>query len=410
MFRVARVGPNRDSSVSAAVARVAGVRATRRAARITRVTSTVASNRLRARTFAAECAADPRGADAELAVFFADGPENLYQVEQWTRLVEQLPYDPAVIVSRPDTGRLLRRTTSLPLVFAPGSAHLERYVDRGRLRVVLYVNHLDLNFRMLRFPGPVHVHLGHGESDKDSSATNQNKAYDLVLVAGPAATERVARRLRGFDVDGHVREIGRPQLDLAYAGAPAWPDDGTVRVLYAPTWEGDRPSMAYGSVASHGVALARALAHDTHYRVVYRPHPRAGYSSAVYADADRAVREVLGSAGPRHLVDTGAYGWQWAFADVCITDVSSVAYDWLATGKPLLVTTPTDPRAVVPPSRLLDQTPRLAVGDLTSLPERLGATPPDPALTRYYFGETADRASTARFDAAIAEASALALR
>lgn len=390
------------------LARVAGVRATRRAARITRVTSTAAGNRLRARAFAAECAADPRGANAELAVFFADGPENLYQVQQWTRLVEQLPYDAAVIVSRPDTGRLLRRTTSLPLVFAPGSAHLERYVDRGRLRVVLYVNHLDLNFRMLRFPTPVHVHLGHGESDKDSSATNQNKAYDLVLVAGRAARERMSRRLRGFDIEAHVREIGRPQLDLDYPGAPAWPDDGTVRVLYAPTWEGDRPSMAYGSVASHGVALARALAHDSRYRVVYRPHPRAGYNSAAYAEADRAVREVLASAGRRHLVDTGAYGWQWAFADVCITDVSSVAYDWLATGKPLLVTTPTDPRATAPPSRLLEEAPRLAVGDVTSLPDRLDPTGLDPALTRYYFGETADRASTARFRAAVTEAVTLA--
>lgn len=381
---------------------------TRRLGRIAKQASVVASNRLRARSFAAECDADPRGNEAELAIFFADGPENLYQVEQWNRLVEELPYKTSIIVSRADTGRLLREKTSLPLVFAPGSAHLETYVARGNLEVALYLNHLDLNFRMLRFADPVHVHLGHGESDKDSSASNQKKAYDLVLVAGEAAKERIASRLRGFDVEARTREIGRPQLDLTYPGAPSWFDDGTTRVFYAPTWEGDRPSMAYGSIASHGVAIARALAADPRFRVIYRPHPRAGFNSPEYAAADRAVRTILDRPGSRHLIDTGPYGWQWDFADACITDVSSAAYDWLATGKPLLVTVPSDPRAVIPSSRLLDEVPRLEAAEAGAVAERLDESTSDPELTRFYFGETADHASTRRFRAAVADAFALA--
>ena len=62
---------------------------------------------------------------------------------------------------------------------------------------------------------------------------------------------------------------------------------------------------------------------------------------------------MLAKAGDRHLVDSGGYGWQWDFADACITDVSAVAYDWLATGKPLLITEPA-PSAYRPPSQLLD--------------------------------------------------------
>lgn len=383
-----------------------------RARQIARKSARILRNRLDAPAFARRCAADDRPNDARLAVFFADGPENLYQLTQWLPQVEDLArtYPAAVVVSRPDTGKRVAQRTSLPVAFAPGSAHLESLVRRGNLRVVLYLNHLDLNFRMLRFADPVHVHVGHGESDKDSSISNQKKAYDLVLVAGRAAQDRIAARLRGFDVHERTRTVGRPQLDQHYTGAPAWPDDGTIRVFYAPTWEGDRPSMAYGSVATHGLALVGALVADPRFRVIYRPHPRAGYQSHDYAAADRAIRTLLLRDG-RHLVDEGEYGWAWDFADVCITDVSSAAYDWLATAKPMLVTVPSDTRAPEPPSRFLDRVPRLRADEAASVVRHLDAVLGDAApeqaiaeLSEYYFGDTSPGASSRRFRAAIDEA------
>ncbi|KHL12130.1 UNVERIFIED_CONTAM: hypothetical protein LK11_38970 [Mumia flava] len=371
-------------------------------------------NRLARSSFAARCNDDPRARTAPVALYLADGPENVYQLRQWDRVAEDLDEPVVVIVSRPDTGRRVLEETTLPVFFAPGSTYLEDLVADGHLEVVLYVNHLPLNFRMLRFAEPVHVHLGHGESDKDSSVSNQNKAYDLVALAGPAATERVATRLRMFDVAAHVREIGRPQLDLDHPGAPDWPDDGTTRVLYAPTWEGDRASMAYGSVASHGVGLVGALLADPRYRVIYRPHPRTGIQSPAYAEADRAVRAMIGAAGPRHLVDEGPYGWQWAFADACITDLSSVAYDWLATTKPMLVTVPAEPRVTLPDSRLLSDVDRITVDDAVRAPALLDAASRPArraalqALSAHYFGDTAPGASMDRFRALVAEARTLA--
>ncbi|WP_370618822.1 CDP-glycerol glycerophosphotransferase family protein [Mumia qirimensis] len=376
-------------------------------ARIVSRASRQVRNRLERSTFASRCNSDPRALAAPVAVYFADGPENLYQLRQWDRVLTALPWPVVVVVSRPDTGRRVLAETSLPVFFAPGSTYLEDLLARGAVKTVLYLNHLPLNFRMLRFAAPVHVHLGHGESDKDSSVTNQNKAYDRVLVAGPAARERVAGALRGFDDAVHVREVGRPQLDLAYPGAPEWADDGTTRVLYAPTWEGDRASMAYGSVASHGVALVSSLVSDPRYRVVYRPHPRAGVQDPAYAAADRRIRALLAEHGDRHIVDTGPYGWQWAFADVCVTDLSSVAYDWLATAKPMLVTVPTEPRATLPPSRLLEEVPRLHAADAPRAATLLDANWPRErmlALSEHYFGDMSAGASTRRFVGALEEA------
>ena len=193
-----------------------------------------------------------------------------------------------------------------------------------------------------------------------------------------------------------------------------------MRVWFAPTWEGDRSSVAYGSLVSHGVEVVEALVADPSVRVVYRPHPRTGLSSAAHAEADRAVRAVLARDGARHLVDTGPYGWQWAFADACVTDLSSVAYDWLATGKPLVVTEPASLDAYRPASRLLDELPLLPASEAGSVLDVLrsrglgepgSSAKADPLLTdlsAYYFGETADGASTRRFEAAVEAAWTLA--
>ena len=91
-----------------------------------------------------------------MAVFFATGPENLYQFEQWRLPLEHLASQRPVfvIVDRPDTGDLVLRTSSLPVAFARGSAALERLVADRDVRVVLYLNQVEANFRMLRFPGP----------------------------------------------------------------------------------------------------------------------------------------------------------------------------------------------------------------------------------------------------------------
>ena len=371
-------------------------------------------NQLAAPGFAERAGRNGLVPNGGVAVFFGTGPDNLYQFEQWRRPLERLAEDRAVfvIVDRPDTGDLVLTASSLPVAFARGSAALEELVSERDVRVVLYLNQVEPNFRMLRFAAPVHIQIGHGESDKGGSVSNQHKAYDLTFVGGDAGRDRLQWALRGFDASTRTVGIGRPQLDHDYPGAPDWTDHSGLRVWYAPTWEGDRSSIEYGSLASHGVAIIDALlAHDD-IRVIYRPHPRTGRASGDHRRADKIIRSRLASAGDRHLVDEGEYGWQWAFADACVTDISAVAYDWLATGKPLVITEPENRAAYRPPSPLLERLPLLAADDAGSVVDQVRATPDPgwPELTHYYFGEVADRASSRRFaaaiDAALAEAAA----
>jgi hypothetical protein len=377
-----------------------------------RQAATLLRNRLAGPAFAGRVR--ERGAipEAAVAVFFATGPENFYQFEQWRLPLEHLALQRPVflIVDRPDIGDLVLEASSLPLAFARGSRALEELVTDRNVRVVLYLNQIEANFRMLRFPSPVHVQIGHGESDKGGSISNQHKAYDLTFVGGDAGRDRLDRALRGFDATERTLAVGRPQLDYSYPGAPHWPRDSGLRVWYAPTWEGDRPSIAYGSLASHGVAIIEALLADPSIRVIYRPHARTGYASRLHHEADRAVRSLLAKAGDRHLVDRESYGWQWDFADACITDISAVAYDWLATGKPLVITEPA-PAAYRPPSPLLDALPLLGCAEAGEVVARIRALQGDPTameqlrgLTYHYFGDVNAQQSTKRFEDAIERA------
>ena len=243
--------------------------------------------------------------------------------------------------------------------------------------------------------------------------TNQFKAYDYSFVAGDAARERLARKLWDFDVDRKAIPIGRPQADH-FAGALPYPADDRTVVLYAPTWEGDRDSAAYGSIATHGVGLVTALLASADHRVVYRPHPRSGVVDPAYGAANRAIIAAIAAANAadptaHHVFDEGnELGWQLAGADVAITDVSAMVYDRLATGRPLIVTRPVSRIAEVDEGGYLGSSEWLDAADsadIVAIAERVQHSEEAQKNLHYWverhFGDTTQGAATARFHAAV---------
>jgi hypothetical protein len=361
---------------------------------------------------AARAVLDRRGpvpeGTVEAVVYFPDLPENLYQVDQWyepmRRLAERHPV--AVVARRWATTARLLGECPVPVHHAGTIEDVERFLDRQRVRVMFYVNQNQQNFPAMRFADPAHVFICHGESDKDYMSSNQLKAYDLVFIAGTAARERIRAKLIGFD-ESHLVEVGRPQVDVHSPG-PKLPDDGRTVVLYAPTTEGDVPSMRYCSAVGHGIPLVRSLLSTGRHRVIYRPHPRMGLTVPAYREAHREILGLLRDANAadrtaRHLADTqGPFGWQVDAADVCVTDISAVAYDWLATRKPLVVTRPAEPRAEVPRTGLVRELELLDAADAHRAADIVDAAVAHPdeshaALVRRYFGDTTPGASMTRF-------------
>lgn len=350
-----------------------------------------------------------------IAVYFADGAVNMYQMRQWYRPLALLAERwPVVVLSRSATGaeRLIEEDGP-PVAFVPTVRDLERFIATQDIRIVLYVNQNTRNFQMFRYGRRWHVFINHGESDKMYMTTNQYKAYDYALVAGQAARDRLSRTLWDYDVDLRTIEIGRPQADHYSGVLPYTADERTV-VLYAPTWEGDRPSASYGSIASHGERLVAALLATGVHRVIYRPHPRSGVVDADYGAAHRRILAAIAAANAadpsaQHVYDDGPeLGWQLAAADVAIVDISAMVYDRLAAGKPLLITRPVDERASIDMKGYLSDCEWLTADvadDVVSEVERVRAD--EDAITRlriwvqHYFGDTTPGAATAKFHAAI---------
>ena len=350
-----------------------------------------------------------------VGVYFADSDVNIYQMRQWyAPLAELSKTHPVVVLARNAAGAgQLMRESGLDVAFVPKVTSIEQFIETQQLDVILYVNQNTRNFQMMRYGQRWHVFINHGESDKMYMTSNQYKAYDYAFVAGDAARSRLEKALWDYDVETRTLAIGRPQTDHL-GGDPAYtPDDRTV-VLYSPTWEGDRPAASYGSVATHGEAIVRALIATGRHRVVYRPHPRSGVVDAAFGEANDRIIAALAEANradasAQHVYDDSpTLGWQLRLPDVAICDISAMVYDRLATGRPLMVTRPVSPEAEVDEGGYLSvcewldasETDNIAavldrvIGDADAR-ERLGE------WSERYFGDTSAGAPTRRFHGAI---------
>jgi hypothetical protein len=357
----------------------------------------------------------PAAGEIKIAVYFADDAVNLYQMRQWyAPLAELSKRWPVAIIARSPTSTLaLWDEAPVPTLYLRSVASLEEFVAQQDLRIVFYVNQNSKNFQMFRYGRMWHVFINHGESDKMYMTTNQFKAYDYSLIAGDAARDRLGRTLWNYDLDARTMSIGRPQADHFAGELPFTPDERTT-VLYAPTWEGDRPAAAYGSVVTHGVALVDALLATGTHRVIYRPHPRSGVIEPAYARANQHIIAAIARANAedpaaQHIYDDGnTLGWQLASADVAITDISAMVYDRLATGRPIVVTRPENPLAEIDSSGYLGDAEWLSAADapdIAAIAERVQHS--TEALDKLnwwvarYFGDTTEGRATERFHAAV---------
>ena len=120
-----------------------------------------------------------------IAVYFADGPVNMYQIRQWYAPLQELAREwPVVVIARAIRGAdALLRDDALPVAYAPTVRDVEQVLDEQDIRIVFYVNQNTRNFQMFRYGRRWHVFINHGESDKMYMTTNQFTAYDYAFVA-----------------------------------------------------------------------------------------------------------------------------------------------------------------------------------------------------------------------------------
>ena len=331
--------------------------------------------------------------EVSVIAYFAGDPSRTYQLVQWLDVLEILNERAAGRHrhARPRVRRRDRGTDDLPLFTAATFPELTDLYAGLDAKVVLYCNNSVLNFESLLDSRRLHVHINHGESDKQSMASNNAKAYDRVFVAGEAAVQRYLAELLEFDA-GRLVRIGRPQLDLRWT--PLVAPSPRPTVLYAPTWEGDADYNDYTSVDTLGRAIVRGILAVPDVRLVYKPHPKVTTSRTPGVRATpighlRLVTEAARRepAAGHALVLTGDILAVMPGCDAMVTDVSSVGLDWLYlyTEKPIFLTDrhgdPERLRQQVPISRCADVIDASDVDELTTLlarPPRARRAPARP--------------------------------
>ena len=360
--------------------------------------------------------------EVSVVAYFADDPTRTYQLIQWLPVLEILHarHPVAIVLRDPASAAEVAGRTSLPVLCAPSFPELTALYERLDPQVVLYCNNSMLNFHSLISGRMLHVHVNHGESDKQSMASNNAKAYDRVFVAGEAAVQRHADGLLEFDL-GRLVRTGRPQLDLRQESL--LPPSTRRTVLYAPTWEGDAAYNDYTSMDTVGRAVVRAILAVPGVRLVYKPHPKVVTSTSpavraahhdildLVAEADRTD-----PAGGHLSVCSGDILAVIPDCDAMVTDVSSVGLDWLylCTDRPLFLTDrhhdPERLRREIPVSRSADVIDGVLGDDVPALAALIAARLEHDehhlarvAMRHHYFDDLHVGESTVRFLDAVTE-------
>ena len=264
-----------------------------------------------------------------------------YQLGMWLPYLERLDRPFVVITREASTVPTIAALTRAPVVVPRTNSalgNLDTLVVKS-MKAAFYVQGSRANLSFQRHRRLTHVWLNHGDSDKAANFAARHATYDKVLVSGQQGVERYAAH--GVTLDPQqLLIVGRPQIEKIQVRDQPLPAEVPRTVLYAPTWRGGRPATDYSSLPI-GERIVQALL-ERGTTVIFRPHPLS-YADPMDVGLIRRIQQRLDAdrraTGRQHTWGVRAER-EWDVADCLnasdglVTDVSSVASDNLASGKP----------------------------------------------------------------------------
>lgn len=308
-------------------------------------------------------------------LYFNGTPFAAYQVKMWLPYLQRTGADGVLVIRDPRFLATARSLSALPVVLARSVESLE-YVIVPSVGAVFYVNNDAKNANGVRYAGVTHVHLGHGDSDKPASYAAVTSMFDRIFVAGRAGVDRFAQHGVLVPPEKFVL-VGRPQVEGIEVRSPETALPSNPVVLYAPTWRGSLEDSLFGSLR-FGERIVQALI-AAGATVMFRPHPYSRRDAESRALITRIDAALAADAGRPHVqsapcADRSIFDCINA-SDAMVSDISSVASDYLYSNKPFAITDPGDQdlRATYPLARAATLIP-LSGSDLSGpVAELLGA-------------------------------------
>jgi hypothetical protein len=280
--------------------------------------------------------------DPRFVLWFSAPPGSEYQTRMWLPHLVRIGEPFLVVLAEPHNLEPVARATGAPVVVCETFEALDAVLVPG-IRAAFYVNNGMKNAHCLRFTRLTHVQLYHGDSDKAVTASPLNAVFDRIFVAGQAAIDRFA--VHGVDIPpDRFRIVGRPQVAQIEVGREPIDRVAGRTVLYAPTWTGAHADSDYCSLPLATTIVEGLLARDV--TVIFRPHPYTArdrrslgrlreVEALLAGDRERTGREHRwGRIASSRLSLFDCINLSHAM----ICDVSSVASEYLYSGKPFAIT------------------------------------------------------------------------
>lgn len=207
-------------------------------------------------------------------------------------------------------------------------------------KTVFYTSSTGNNIHLVRFEHMKHIFIGHGDSDKASSANKALRLYDEIWTAGQAHIDRFKNS--GFETN-HIKfkQVGRPSsYQVIKAAGKPW-TERSLRALYLPTWEGFMEEANYSSI-EHVMQMMRELAPLFDNSMAVKFHPLTGSREKMFENIDAQFVELKG----KHDLDILSYSKDVSIDSVLnlynifICDISAVVTECLAANGPIFVYIP----------------------------------------------------------------------
>ncbi len=185
------------------------------------------------------------------------------------------------------------------------------------------------------------IFIGHGTGDKKyGGKAHTLESYDYLFMSGPKHMEKL--KDSGLDIpDSKLVKIGNIRFDDYVSGSYSRhelmkrmgiPERDTSRknVLYAPTWE-----WGNGTLKKYARLFMKEISKE--HNLIVRPHHfDAHYIPAMKLWASLNGLKNVYFSNPNNL-KTNDTMQDFLVSDILISDTSSVLYEYLITGKPIVV-------------------------------------------------------------------------
>lgn len=220
-------------------------------------------------------------------------------------------------------------------------------------KTIFYPSSTGNNIHLVRFNHLNHIFIGHGDSDKASSAHKALRLYDEVWTAGQGHIDRFENS--DFDT-AHIKfvKVGRPNLRNILASSQTyWRERMEPRVLYLPTWEGAVEETNYSSISFSG-QIIREVQNllDAHMMIKY--HPFTGGRDNKLKNTSKMTEEIVSSESLNAAVLDASIEISTVIPNnnIFICDISGVITECLAADAPIFVYIPKDKEIKVASSNI----------------------------------------------------------